>query len=98
MNISNTHIKSIFQRWQRLEEAKADVQQDLKELFIEAKGNGFDVKELRRAFNAYEKQLENPDQEANSAAVFDLYLDTLRGLDQTGTDYATRADAHEGLK
>ena len=96
MNISNTDIKSIFQRWQRLEESKADVQQDLKELFIEAKGNGFDAKELRRAFRSYQNLLDNPDQEAESNAVFDLYLDTLRGFDQTGTDYATRADAHEG--
>ena len=86
MNTNRTQLQSIFERWQRLEEAKAEVSQDLKELFAEAKGNGFDSKQLRKAFNYVQKQIDNPEQLSENQAVFDLYVDSL-----------TR-DAHEGAE
>jgi len=77
MNTNRPQLQSIFERWQRLEEAKAEVSQDLKELFGEAKGNGFDSKQLRKAFNHVQKQIDNPDQVSENQAVFDLYVDSL---------------------
>ena len=40
-------LKSIIERAERLLEDKAAVMADLKEVFAEAKGNGFDVKIIR---------------------------------------------------
>ena len=40
-------LKSLIERIERLEEDKAVVANDLKEVFAEAKGEGFDVKVLR---------------------------------------------------
>ena len=41
-------LKSFFERIERLEEDKAAIAADLKEVFAEAKGEGFDVKTLRQ--------------------------------------------------
>ena len=45
---AQTQLKSIIERIERLEEDKAAVMTDLKEVYLEAKGNGFDVKILRK--------------------------------------------------
>ena len=41
-------LKSIIERIERLEVEKAEVTEQIKEVFAEAKGNGFDVKILRK--------------------------------------------------
>jgi uncharacterized protein (UPF0335 family) len=41
-------LKSFIERIERLEEDKAAVSNDMKEVFAEAKGEGFDVKILRK--------------------------------------------------
>ncbi len=48
--VARDQLVSIFERWQRLEEEKAEISEGLKELFAEAKGNGYDPKALRIAF------------------------------------------------
>ena len=40
-------LRTIIARVERLEEEKAALPADLKEVYAEAKGNGFDVKALR---------------------------------------------------
>ena len=45
---AQTQLKTIIERIERLEEDKAAVMADLKEVYAEAKGNGFDVKILRK--------------------------------------------------
>ena len=41
-------LKSIVERIERLEQEKADIASDIKDVFAEAKGNGYDVKTLRK--------------------------------------------------
>lgn len=41
-------IKSIIERVERLEEEKAAIAEDIKEIYAEAKGSGFDVKALKK--------------------------------------------------
>lgn len=43
----NAQLKSIVERIERLEEEKTTVSVDIKDVFAEAKGNGFDVTALR---------------------------------------------------
>lgn len=46
--ISAGRLKSFIQRIEKLEEDKAAVSEDLKEVYGEAKGTGFDVKIIRQ--------------------------------------------------
>ena len=67
-------LKSIIERIERLEEDKATVTADLKEVYAEAKGTGFDVKILRKVVR-YRKQDRAKMQEEE--ALLDLYLSAI---------------------
>jgi uncharacterized protein (UPF0335 family) len=41
-------LRSIVERVERLEEEKAGIASDIKDIFAEAKGSGYDVKTLRK--------------------------------------------------
>jgi len=45
--ISSARLKSFIERIEKLEEDKASVSEDLKEVYAEAKGTGFDTKIIR---------------------------------------------------
>lgn len=47
MNISADHLRSFIERIERLEQEKKALADDIKEVFAEAKGTGFDVKAMR---------------------------------------------------
>ena len=59
-------LRTIIARVERLEEEKAALSADLKEVYAEAKGNGFDVKALRAVIRI-RKQDENKTAEAEAA-------------------------------
>jgi uncharacterized protein (UPF0335 family) len=67
-------LKSIIERIERLEVEKAEVAEQIKEVFAEAKGNGFDVKILRKVVRL-RKQDRAKRQEED--AILDLYLAAL---------------------
>ena len=64
-------LKTIVERIERLEEDKAGVMSDLKEVFLEAKGNGFDVKILRKVVRLRKQDRAKRQEEE---ALVDLYL------------------------
>jgi len=71
-----TQLKSVVERIERLEEDRKAVAADLKEVYAEAKGNGYDVKTIRavvkrRAADARKLQ----EQEA----LFDIYWGAVNG-------------------
>jgi uncharacterized protein (UPF0335 family) len=67
-------LRAIVARIERLEEEKAALAADLREVYAEAKGNGFDVKALR-AVVRIRKQDQNKRREEE--AVLDTYLHAL---------------------
>ena len=67
-------LKTIVERIERLEEDKAAVAADLKEVYAEAKGNGFDTKTLRKVVR-FRKQDTAKRQEEE--ALLDLYLSAI---------------------
>ncbi len=67
-------LRSIVARIERLEEEKAALSADLREVYAEAKGNGFDVKALRSVIRL-RKQDENKRREEE--AVLTTYLHAL---------------------
>jgi uncharacterized protein (UPF0335 family) len=71
---AQVQLKTIIERIERLEEDKAAVTNDLKEVFAEAKGNGFDTKTLRKVVR-WRKQDRAKRQEEE--ALMDLYLSAI---------------------
>ena len=61
-------LRTIVARIERLEEEKAALAADLREVYAEAKGNGFDVKALR-AVISMRKQDENKRREEEAVLV-----------------------------
>ena len=70
-------LKSFIERIERLEEDKAGIANDLKEVYAEAKGEGFDTKILRKVIRLI-KQDKAKRQEED--ALIDLYLSAIGGL------------------
>ncbi len=70
-------LKSFIERIERLEEDKAAVANDMKEVFAEAKGEGFDVKIVRKVIRLRKQDKVKREEEA---ALIDLYLSAIGGL------------------
>jgi len=70
-------LRTIIERLERLEEDKQAVMTDMKEVFAEAKGEGYDVKILRKVIRI-RKQDKAKRQEED--AILDLYLSALGEL------------------
>ena len=67
-------LRTIIERLERLEEDKQAVRTDRKAVFAEAKGEGYDVKILRKVIRI-RKQDKAKRQEED--AILDLYLSAL---------------------
>ena len=74
---AQTRLKTIIERVERLEEDRAAVVNDIKEVFAEAKGEGFDVKALRAVIRLRKMDKAKRDEEE---ALIDLYLSAIGGL------------------
>ena len=70
-------LRGIIERLERLDEDKAAVMADMKQVFAEAKGEGYDVKILRKVIRI-RKQDKAKRQEED--AILDLYLSALGEL------------------
>jgi uncharacterized protein (UPF0335 family) len=72
--IARDQLKSIVERIERLEEEKAAIAEDIKEVYAEAKANGYDTKTLRTVVRLRKQDsAERQEQEA----LLDLYLHAL---------------------
>ena len=67
-------LKAIVERVERLEEEKKEVADQIKEVYAEAKANGFDTKTLRKVVSLRKKAAEERQEEE---AMLDLYLHAL---------------------
>ena len=65
-------LRTIVARIERLEEEKAALAADIREVYAEAKGNGFDVKALRTVIRM-RKQDENKRREEEAVLVTYLH-------------------------
>ena len=71
---AGNQLRSIVERIERLEEDKRAVADDIKDVYAEAKGNGFDTKTMRAII-----RLRKQDQKkrAEEAAILETYLHAL---------------------
>jgi len=72
--IAGDQLRSIIERIERLEEEKAGLAADVREVYAEAKANGFDAKALRQIVRL--RKLEVAEREEQEA-VLDTYLRAL---------------------
>ena len=68
--ISGERLRSFIQRIEKLEEDKAAVGEDLKEVYAEAKGVGFDTKIIRQIVRLRKIEVE---KRRESEELLDLY-------------------------
>ncbi len=71
---AQTRLRTIIERIERLEEDKAVIMGDMKEVYAEAKGEGFDVKILRKVVRLRKQDKVKRDEEE---ALLDLYLSAI---------------------
>ena len=69
-------LRTIIERLERLEEDKQAVLTDMKEVFAEAKGEGYDVKVLRKVIA---RRKRDRDDLAEEQAVLEMYETALEG-------------------
>jgi len=74
--IAGDKLKSFVERVERLEAEKADLAEDIKEVFQEAKSVGFDVKAIRQVIK--ERKIE-ASQRQEQLSMFELYWDAVHG-------------------
>ncbi len=88
--IAGDQLETICQRIERLEEEKAALSSDIREVYAEAKGNGFDPKIIRKVIVLRKKDKADRDEEE---AVLELYLNALGMLSDTPLGQAAIARA-----
>jgi uncharacterized protein (UPF0335 family) len=72
--INAGHLRAFIERIERLNEEKKALAEDLKEVYAEAKGNGFDAKIIRKIISI---RGQDPDKRSEEETLLDLYLAAL---------------------
>ncbi|WP_242913617.1 DUF2312 domain-containing protein [Brevundimonas pishanensis] len=67
-------LRTIIERIEKLEEEKKAIMEDIKQVFAEAKGEGYDVKVLRKVVRIRKQDKAKRQEEE---AILDLYLSAL---------------------
>lgn len=80
MNINNNQLASIIDRIEALEADKAGIADDIKEIYAEAKGNGFDPKIIRKVVAL---RRVDRDKRAEEQALIETYMAALGQLADT---------------
>ncbi len=74
--VAGDQLRAIVERIERVEEEIRELTEGKKEIYLEAKGNGFDVKILREVIRVRKQdQKERDEQEL----LLDLYLQAIMG-------------------
>jgi uncharacterized protein (UPF0335 family) len=67
-------LRSLIERIERLEEEKKGIADDIRDVYAEAKGQGFDTKIMRQVIRLRKKDTAERQEEE---AILDLYLHAL---------------------
>ena len=67
-------LKSIIERIERLEEEKKATSDDIRDVYAEAKGNGYDVKALRTVIRL---RKQDANERAEQETILETYMQAL---------------------
>jgi uncharacterized protein (UPF0335 family) len=72
--VAKDHLKAFVERIERLEEEKKALSDDIRDVYAEAKGNGYDVKALRTVVRLRKQDAE---ERREHEAILEVYLQAL---------------------
>ena len=72
--VARDHLRAFVERIERLEEEKKTIADDIKDVYAEAKANGFDTKILRKVVSI--RKIDS-NERLEQEAVLDTYLHAL---------------------
>ena len=84
-NVAGDQLRSYIERIERLEEEKANLATDVREVFAEAKANGYDVKTMRQVLKL--RKMEPADR-SEQEYLIDTYLRALGMLPDVDAEEA----------
>ena len=82
--VAGDQLKSYIERIEKLEEEKAAIAVDIREVFAEAKANGFDVKTMRQVLKLRKMEHAERDEQEH---MLDLYKRALGMLPELDDEY-----------
>ena len=83
--IAGDRLKSFIERIERLEEEKRVLAEDIKEVYAEAKGTGFDTKIIRQIIRIRKRDRDELDEEES---LLEVYMRALGMLPESGPQAA----------
>lgn len=81
--VSSAQLKSFIERIERLEEEKAEIGDQIRDVFAEAKGTGFDIKIIRQVLKIRKMETQ---ERLEQEELLDLYLTALGMTAQVSND------------
>ena len=85
-------LRGILERVERLEEEKAAIGADIRDVFAEAKSNGYDLKAIRSILKIRKMEAHERDEQE---AVLDTYLRALGMIPQLDFDFTSEENASD---
>lgn len=82
-SVAQDQIRAFVDRILRLKEEAANIKADIREVYAEAKGNGFDKTVLGKVVGYVEKRANGAADLLEAEALFDLYLSAYDGVSHT---------------
>ena len=73
-SFAKDQLKAIIERIEKLEEEKKAISDDIKDVYGEAKGNGFDVKALRTIIRM---RKQDADERQEQETILETYMQAL---------------------
>lgn len=80
--VAGDQLRSYIERVERLEEEKAALATDVREVFAEAKGNGFDPKAMRQIIKIRKMDANERDEAEYMLALYQKALGMLPDLEE----------------
>ncbi len=82
-------LRSFIERIERLEEERAALTSDIREVYSEAKSTGFDTKAMRQVVRL--RKLDTADRQEQQA-ILDLYMSAMGMGDDVSPELSARAE------
>jgi uncharacterized protein (UPF0335 family) len=75
--VPGDQLTAVVERLERIEEEIKELTEGKKEIYLEAKGNGFDVKTLREVIRI---RKQDPKERDEQESLLDIYLQAIKGM------------------
>lgn len=86
--VAGDQLKSYIERIEKLEEEKAALALDIREVFAEAKANGFDTKTMRQVIKLRKMEHAERDEQEHMLDLYKRVLGMLPELDEDDAEAA----------